>query len=390
MRNSPLSESLLCIRCGACLNACPVFREIGGHGYVGKKGESSTYPGPIGSIVSPGLFGQEEFGQLARASSLCGACKEACPVDIDLPKLLLRVRAGGIALNPERAQKNISSFEALGLKIFSWMGTSSYRFSTAERLLGLFSRIAAPFSGWLKLPAFTGWGANKDIPRPATRPFRARWAQGAVQARSLAASEPVPGQEEDEPVQNMMSQPTNPVSREIIENQDLVTRFAKELEALGGNFVACEKQDLPGLILELLDEHGIDSLLAWEAEHLPAGLLDRLKEGSIKICHEFEPALRAGLTGAAAAIADTGTLVLTQGRGRPSFTSLTPEIHIAVFRADQVHQSLPEILQMPGVQQASSTALITGPSRTADIEMTLTIGVHGPGEVHVFCLNGGY
>src|SRR5687767_12216372 len=87
LRNSPLKESLYCIRCGACLNACPVFREIGGHGY------QSVYPGPIGSVISAGFFGSD-FVPLAQASSLCGACKDACPVDIDLPKLLTRVRAG--------------------------------------------------------------------------------------------------------------------------------------------------------------------------------------------------------------------------------------------------------------------------------------------------------
>jgi L-lactate dehydrogenase complex protein LldF len=94
LRESSLAEILYCIRCGACINVCPVFREIGGHAYLTRDGETTPYPGPIGSILSPGLFGQAEFGHLARASSLCGACREACPVDIDLPKLLLRVRAG--------------------------------------------------------------------------------------------------------------------------------------------------------------------------------------------------------------------------------------------------------------------------------------------------------
>ena len=92
VRGSELREALYCIRCGACLNACPVFREIGGHAYVGADGAPAPYPGPIGSIISPGLLGSSEFGQLAQASSLCGACKDACPVDIDLPKLLTRVR----------------------------------------------------------------------------------------------------------------------------------------------------------------------------------------------------------------------------------------------------------------------------------------------------------
>ncbi|MFN3492139.1 MAG: LUD domain-containing protein, partial [Anaerolineales bacterium] len=92
LRNSPLKESLYCIRCGACLNACPVFRELGGHAYIGKDKSIAPYPGPIGSVISPGLMG-ENFVHLAQASSLCGACKDACPVDIDLPKMLTRVRA---------------------------------------------------------------------------------------------------------------------------------------------------------------------------------------------------------------------------------------------------------------------------------------------------------
>src|SRR5664280_165366 len=104
MRNSPLVEALSCIRCGACLNACPVFREIGGHAYIGQDGAIAPYPGPIGAVVSPVLFGCENFGQLAQASSLCGACQEACPVKINLPDLLLRVRAGEIKSSKKQAE----------------------------------------------------------------------------------------------------------------------------------------------------------------------------------------------------------------------------------------------------------------------------------------------
>ncbi len=105
LRNSPLKESLYCIRCGVCLNACPVFRELGGHAYIGKDKSIAPYPGPIGSVVSPGLLG-ENFVQLAQASSLCSACKDACPVDIDLPKMLTRVRAGQ-SEKEERKKKRV-------------------------------------------------------------------------------------------------------------------------------------------------------------------------------------------------------------------------------------------------------------------------------------------
>ena len=80
-------QSLACIRCGACLNACPVYQQIGGHAY------GSVYPGPIGAVITPQLMGLEKTSQLPYASSLCGACREVCPVKIDIPRLLLHLRA---------------------------------------------------------------------------------------------------------------------------------------------------------------------------------------------------------------------------------------------------------------------------------------------------------
>jgi len=79
-------QSLACIRCGACLNACPVYQQIGGHAY------GSVYPGPIGSVITPQLIGIQKAAQLPYASSLCGACRDVCPVKIDIPRLLLHLR----------------------------------------------------------------------------------------------------------------------------------------------------------------------------------------------------------------------------------------------------------------------------------------------------------
>jgi L-lactate dehydrogenase complex protein LldF len=85
--NTPYEEVLQCIRCGACLNICPVYREAGGHAY------GSPYSGPIGAVISPLLFGLEKYPALPHASTLCGACTEVCPVRIDLPRMLLELRA---------------------------------------------------------------------------------------------------------------------------------------------------------------------------------------------------------------------------------------------------------------------------------------------------------
>jgi L-lactate dehydrogenase complex protein LldF len=134
IRNSRLQESLYCIRCGACLNACPVFREIGGHAYIGADGKIAPYPGPIGSVVSPGLLGLERFGHLAQASSLCGACKDACPVDIDLPRLLTDVRAGPEKPTASKEAIGLSSPSAIGLRAYGVIASSPRLFEAAQSL----------------------------------------------------------------------------------------------------------------------------------------------------------------------------------------------------------------------------------------------------------------
>lgn len=383
MRSSPLADALMCIRCGACLNACPVFREIGGHSYVNLKGVSSIYPGPIGSVVSPGLFGQAEFGHLARASSLCGACKDACPVDIDLPKLLLRIRAGKVpgtasqGLQP--GSPNPPGYLDIGLRLYAWVAKSPWRFHAAQRLSGIFSRILAPGSHWMRLPAATGWGFSKDFPRPAARPFRDRWK------KHLAARQN--GKENTAIHENAGSQP--PAQNYEISLPDkhptLADQFSSELTALGGNFIPCNENDLSRKIIEVLRANEIQKLQAWK-DGLPAGLLEQLREAGMEIAHDPDPSLRAGLTGSLAGIAESGTLALYGGAGRPLTASLLPEIHLAILHTRDIQANLPAVLKLRQIREASAAVLISGPSRTADIEMTLTIGVHGPREVHVFCI----
>ncbi len=122
---------------------------------------------------------------------------------------------------------------------------------------------------------------------------------------------------------------------------------------------------------------------------LPPGLLDDLRAAGIKVEHDLNPSLLAGLTGADAAIAESGTLLLTGAPDRPLTVSLVPEIHIAVLYASRIFGTLPEVLNRAELRSSKAAALITGPSRTADIEMTLTVGMHGPREVRVFCVSDG-
>ena len=176
LRGTPLNDALLCIRCGACLNACPIFREIGGHAYVGVNSEHTPYPGPIGSVISPGLFGVANFGHLAQASTLCGACQEACPVNIDLPGMLLKVRSGdGEQGAVKTSGVGLPWSVRLGLKVFAWAAVSPGRFGLAQKLAAIIGGILSPRAEQMRLPTFTGWGYSKDMARPARMPFRKRF-----------------------------------------------------------------------------------------------------------------------------------------------------------------------------------------------------------------------
>jgi len=381
LKDSPLQEALYCIRCGACFNACPVFREIGGHGYIGASGRHTPYGGPIGSILSPALFGTSEFGHLARASSLCGACREACPVDIDLPKLLLRVRAGQLNTDPPNrpVRSNAPWYLKSGIHLFSLVATSALLFNLAQRAAALASRLFLPGRDWLSLPAFTGWGYSKDFPKPAPKPFRTVWAENQHSALPSNSVEP----QAEQPSSPVLSSSPVPSSS----TSSLVEWFAQELEALGGRLVACTTADVGQKVLAFLQQRQITKLQTWHHRYLPVGLLEVLEHNGIAISSQADPQSVAGLTGADCAIAESGTLVLPGDQDRPLTASLLPDIHLAILHSKDILPRLPEALKRQETAREPVTVLISGPSRTADIEMTLTIGVHGPKEVVVFCVD---
>ncbi|MGH9587247.1 MAG: LutB/LldF family L-lactate oxidation iron-sulfur protein [Acidobacteriaceae bacterium] len=160
-------ETLHCIRCGACLNTCPVYRQTGGHAY------GSIYAGPIGAILTPQLFDMEHSQSLPYASSLCGACYEVCPVKINIPEVLIHLRGRVV-----REQQSGASLEAIGMKIMARIFTSRRRFEAAQRL-GRIGQWPFEREGWIKhLPGMLGnWTAARDL-RPLPREtFRSWWRE---------------------------------------------------------------------------------------------------------------------------------------------------------------------------------------------------------------------
>ena len=363
LRNSPLKESLLCIRCGACLNACPVFRELGGHAYIGNDLSIAPYPGPIGSVISAGLLG-ENYVQLAQASSLCGACKDDCPVDIDLPKLLTRVRAGQIPTTDHGRQTEgagLSYSTKFCLQLFARVAIYPRLYAASQKFAALGTFLLAPFSQWVRLPAFTGWGDSKDFPRFATRSFRARFV-------STHADEI-----EKKTTSDIIVDPPTP---NVPIPDSLIQQFTQELTLVGG-YVSLTKNPTQEII-EFLKSRGINKF------HLEPNTLDEnlLREAYIEFTFEPDPQILVGVTKAVCGLADTGSVLIVDGEGSPLLASLLPEIHIAILNQSDILPSLPDAMRF--VKNTSAAVFITGPSRTADIEMTLTIGVHGPKEIHVF------
>lgn len=365
LRNSPLKESLYCIRCGACLNACPVFRELSGHAYIGRDLAIAPYPGPIGSVVSPGLFGENYF-QLAQASSLCGACKEACPVDIDLPKLLTRVRAGK---SPSSFGRGVRGEGGAGLtwstrfflKIYTRLATQPKLFALSQKAASLGTHLLSPRSQWMRLPAFTGWGYSKDLPRFASKTFRERFI-----------AKPATDSNVSRRWNEKNAQSHAAASGDVALRMNGIQRFTAELSALAGNIH--QTKNPTQSIIDFLLSRNIKKI------YLQANVLDEylLRKSGIDFTHEPDPTLTVGVTKAWVGLADTGSILEADGE---LFGSLLPEVHLAVLKSEDILPSLPDALSMTAGKNA---VFITGPSRTADIEMTLTIGVHGPKEIHVF------
>ena len=165
-----LREALYCLKCGACLNACPVYRKVGGHAY------GWVYPGPIGAIVSPMLTNLSEAKDLPFASTLCGACKEACPVKINIPRMLLYLRKELTQGETYPEHKSISMAESTAVKGWRASVSSSFMMRLSNlggRLLqlpfvrgGRIDRLPSPLSGWTK---------HRKFPAIASKPFRTRW-----------------------------------------------------------------------------------------------------------------------------------------------------------------------------------------------------------------------
>jgi L-lactate dehydrogenase complex protein LldF len=150
-------DILKCIRCGACLNVCPVYRQVGGHGYA------HVYSGPLGAVLAPGLEGVKAYGDLAKASSLCGACEEVCPVRIQIPRMLLQLR--------DEAFRAGANTDHIPWRVFSMGATKPFIWKSGLMMLPMAPLVPHPLAG--------AWKSSRDLPNKNDHTFRSWWAEKA-------------------------------------------------------------------------------------------------------------------------------------------------------------------------------------------------------------------
>ena len=166
MLGSEFHEVLRCIRCGACMNHCPVYHAVGGHAY------GWVYPGPIGSVLTPSLIGVEEAGPLPNASTFCGRCESVCPMRIPLPRMMRHWRE-------REFERNLTpTAQRWGIKLWAFAARrpALYRLMTGPvlRVMGWMGRRTGRFR---KLPLAAGWTDHRDLPAPEGPSFQALWRQ---------------------------------------------------------------------------------------------------------------------------------------------------------------------------------------------------------------------
>jgi L-lactate dehydrogenase complex protein LldG len=258
------------------------------------------------------------------------------------------------------------------MKLYARIARSPRLFALSQKLAALGTRPVSPFGNYVRLPAFTGWGYSKDLSRFAAKPFRERFA-GLQEA----------GIQVNRQLSTTANIQESQINQMPADRKTLVSQFTEELGKVNGNVIRVQQHELTQSVIGFLKARGVDRI------HLEPNVLEEsgMQQAGIVISHEPDPSIRVGVTKAVCGLADTGSVLIVDGEGHPLQASLLPHTHVAVLCASDILPSLENALTLPIVRESRAAVVVTGPSRTADIEMSLTIGMHGSGEVCIFLVD---
>ncbi len=370
---SPWREILHCLHCGSCLNHCPVYNAVGGHAY------ESPYSGPMGTVLSSLIWGDQIYPDLANACTLCGRCAEVCAIKIPLPDYhrTLRNRSGQNSRASYLAARMAGTPFAYRRGIYALRRL--LRTQPVANLMPKVNKSAA------------NWASCRELPVPkGDQSFRDWWEhhrpdrQGPKLKRRDSKAQPSPA------AKAVAGKPAAPTRDELF---DL---YRQRAGALGVEITEIRLAELPKRIAALLKEESV-SCTALPSRGWPQALHDRIAEILDQSdCHVAATednvhgtgwhmddlvTARLGITYSPVFLAETGSMVFPAAAGKGTLASLLPEIHLAVSPASGLLADLNAYFAKETGPMPSRLTQVSGPSRTGDIEGTMTVGVHGPRRV---------
>jgi len=360
----PWREIMHCLHCSACLNHCPVYKAVGGHAY------QSPYCGPMGSVLSSTLWGTAAYPDLANACTLCGRCAEVCAVKIPLPEYhrSLRTPSGKTSFFSNMAAR-LTSFPGAYIP-----GVRALRKVLRNRqLAGILPKINT---------SAASWALNHELPQPRVEQDFRQWWQARsrtephVQLRRVALQE----------VQHSV-----PAADSC--EYDLYALYRQRSGVLGVEVAEISLQDIPKRMQDLRAEEG-GAIVALPQGGWPKALyrvlFDSLAATDFQVVgctadQAFDRVLldqaRIGITYSQAYLAETGSLIFAAGPGHGTLASLLPEVQLTLTPRSGLYADLKSYMAHTPQAMPSRLIQVSGPSRTGDIEGTMTVGVHGPRRV---------
>ena len=391
---SEFRDMLRCIRCGACMNNCPVYGSIGGHAY------GWVYVGPMGAVLTPSLIGVENARHLPQASSFCGRCEEVCPMGIPLPRMMRTYREQAFTrrLSPARERWATRAWAALARRprLYRLVGEMAARMLGKRRPRAGARSAACPAGRRMAGRTRPAGAAGPHLPRPVAgaRAREPRARSGAMNPSSRerilgAVRASLPARDEAA-LRRVSDHDANLVPARAAASPDSTSkrcsrRWRKRWKCTLAR--VADEAEVPEAVAAFLARHNLPTEIAMA----PDPRLDRipLVGGAAAPRAPWRRARQRSRGGHRDRRGDRGDRDADDGlrpRAGPTTLNFLPDNHIVVVAADDIVATYEDAwrrLEADGAELPRTVALITGPSRTSDIELVPTLGAHGPRRLHI-------